>query len=181
MIETDRLTLRPLRETDFEALKCIWGDSETMSFYAESYSDERIEEAISKQIATYEKYGYGLFAVLEKENGSLIGDCGITIQNIDQTNEFEIGYHINKQHWGFGYATEAAQAVKQYGFKTLEIKKLFSYMESTHKQSRRVAEKIGMKLEKEYMNPNNRNLATTVYSITNANNASKRTVSTRSA
>ena len=79
MIETDRLVLRPLQESDFEALKVIWGDSETMSFYAEPYSDERIKENISKQITTYQKMGIALFAILDKNSCSLIGDCGITI------------------------------------------------------------------------------------------------------
>jgi len=169
MIETDRLILRPLEESDFEALKSIWGDGETMSFYAEPYSDERIKEIIFKQITTYQNDGFGLFAVLDKTNGSLIGDCGITIQHIDGVDEFEIGYHIRKQHWGLGYAAEAAGAIKRYGFEVLKIDKLCSYMETKHKQSRRVAEKIGMKVEKEYRNPRNRNLDTIVYSIKNAN------------
>lgn len=169
MIETDRLILRPLLESDFEALKSIWGDPETMAFYAEPYSDERIKEVLTKQITTYENNGYGLFAVLEKSSDSLIGDCGITIQDIDGTKEFEIGYHFKKQFWGNGYAAEAATAVKRYGFEELKIEKLCSYMDSTHKQSRRVAEKVGMRLEREYLNPRNRNLATTVYSIKSAN------------
>ena len=168
MIETDRLFLRPFQESDFEDLKSVWGDRETMSFYPEPYSDERIREGISKQINTFKKNGYGLFAVLDKNTGAFLGDCGITIQDIDGVEEYEIGYHIKKEHWGLGYAPEAARAVKRYGFETLKLRKLSSYMESTHKQSRKVAEKIGMKLEKEYLNPNNRNLPTTVYSIKNA-------------
>ncbi|MCG8526242.1 MAG: GNAT family N-acetyltransferase [Opitutales bacterium] len=168
MIETDRLFLRPFQESDFEDLKSVWGNRETMSFYPEPYSDERIREGISKQINTFEKHGYGLFAVLDKNTGAFLGDCGITIQDIDGVEEYEIGYHIKKEHWGLGYAPEAAWAVKRYGFETLKLRKLSSYMESTHKQSRKVAEKIGMKLEKEYLNPNNRNLPTTVYSIKNA-------------
>ena len=169
MIETERLILRPFEESDFEDLKSVWGDSETMLFYAEIHSEEKMKEIISEQIHTFQKYGYGLFVVLEKYDGSFIGDCGITIQDIDRVNEYEIGYRIKKEHWGVGYAPEAARAVKKYGFETLHLKKLCSYMESAHKQSRRVAEKIGMKVEKEYLNPNNRNLLTTVYSTTNAN------------
>jgi len=179
-IETARLILRPFQESDFENAKSVWGDRETMSFYPQPYSDERIKEVIFKQISTFEIEKYGLFAVLEKSGGSYIGDCGITIQNIDGIDEFEIGYRIKKECWGLGYAAEAALAVKKYGFETLKLKKLCSYMESSHKQSRRVAEKIGMKLEKEYSNPNNRNLPTTVYSITNANKTGIG-ISTRSA
>ncbi len=167
MIETERLILRPFREEDFEDVKSVWGDKETMSFYPQPYSDDRIVEIISKQINQYSKHGYGLFAVLNRTTGSFIGDCGITIQNIDGSEEYEIGYRIKKELWGFGYAAEAALAVKEYGFGTLKLKKLCSYMESSHRQSRRVAEKVGMKREKEYSNPNNRDLLTTVYSIEN--------------
>ena len=166
MIETKRLILRPFEESDFEDLKSVWGDSETMSFYAEIHSEEKMKEIISEQIHTFQKYGYGLFVVKEKENGLFIGDCGITTQDIDGVEEYEIGYRIKKDHWGLGYASEAARAVKEYAFENLKLERLCSYMESSHQQSRRVAEKIGMKLEKEYSNPNNRNLPTTVYSIT---------------
>lgn len=177
MIETDRLILRPFQRTDFEDVKSVWGDKETMSFYPQPYSDDRIEEIISRQIDLFAKHGYGLFAVLNKATGAFIGDCGITIQMIDGTEEHEIGYRIKKKCWGFGYAVEAALAVKEYGFKTLKLKKLCSYMESSHKQSRRVAEKIGMKRDKEYSNPNNRDLLTTVYSITNEGEAEPQLIS----
>ena len=165
MIETDRLLLRPFRESDFEDAKGIWGDRETMSFYPEPYSDERIRKALTRQRESFEKNGYGLFALIEKSSGAFVGDCGITLQDIDGVQEYEIGYHIRKTHWGLGYAAEAGLAVKQYGFETLKLMKLCSYMESTHTQSRRVAEKLGMKIEKEYLNPNNRDLPTTVYAI----------------
>lgn len=173
MIETDRLVLRPFRKSDFEDAKSVLGDRETMSFYPQPFSDEHIRETISEQIRTYENYGYGVFAVLGKGSGSYVGDCGITIQDIDGVEEFEIGYRTKKAYWGLGYAPEAAQAIKQYGFETLKLKKLCSYMESAHTQSRRVAEKIGMEFEKEYINPKNRNLPTTVYSIKNANKTSQ--------
>lgn len=167
MIETNRLFLRPFQEFDFEDLKSVWGDHETMSFYPEPYSDDRIRKIISKQIENFEEHGCGLFAVLEKYTGAFVGDCGITIQDIDGVHEFEIGYHIKSAVWGMAYAPEAAIAVKEYGFGSLQLKKLCSYMESTHKQSGRVAEKIGMELEKEYLNSNNRNLLTTFYSAIN--------------
>jgi len=63
------------------------------------------------------------FAVFLKNSNILIGNCGITIQNIDGINEFEIGYHFNKNHCGLGYASEAAIAMKHYGFKNLNLKK----------------------------------------------------------
>ncbi len=165
MIETKRLLLRPYQSSDLEDAKGVLGDRDTMSFYPQPYSGAQIKKMIEKQMETFEESGYGLFAVIEKSNSSFIGDCGITIQTIDGVQEYEIGYRIGKDKWGHGYAAEAALAVKNYGFETLRLKKLCSYMESAHTQSRRVAEKIGMSLEKQYSNPNNRDLPTTVYSV----------------
>ena len=109
----------------------------------------------------------GFFAVFLKNSNILIGNCGISIQNIDGINEFEIGYYFNKNHWGLGYASEATIAMKHYGFKNLNLKKLCSYITKDNFASRAVAEKNGMKLEKLYNNPLYRNLPTTVYSILN--------------
>ena len=99
----------------------------------------------------------------------MIGNCGITIQNIDGIDEYEIGYHINKNYCNNRFATESASVIRDYRFQTLRlrIKKLCSYMAKKHLASRKVAENIGMKLEKTFNNPNNRNLPTTVYSILN--------------
>ena len=164
-LETERLLLRPYRLTDLEDAIRVMGDAETMCFYPEPFSEEKIRAMIERQIHTFADHGYGLFAVFEKSSGRFIGDCGITVQNIDGVEELEIGYRFAKETWGKGYAPEAAQAVKQYGLNTLKLKRLCSYMGSDHLQSRRVAEKIGMQLEKEYLNPNNRNLPTVVYAV----------------
>ena len=164
-IETARLYLRPYREADLFDLIGVLGDSETMNFYPQPYSELQVKTIIRRNIENYERHGYGLFAVIEKATDTLVGDCGITVQNIDGQKEFEIGYRICKAKWGLGYAPEAADAMKDYGFGTLGLEKLCSYMASDHFQSRRVAEKIGMKVEKEYRNPRNRDFPTTVYSI----------------
>jgi RimJ/RimL family protein N-acetyltransferase len=103
--------------------------------------------------------------VLEKATGEFVGECGITIQDIDGVKEHEVGYKIAKEKWGRGYAHEAAAALVQYGFGTLGLSRLCSYMASDHLQSRRVAEKLGMVLEKEYRNPRNRDYLTCVYAI----------------
>ena len=103
--------------------------------------------------------------MIETASGDFVGDCGITLQDIDGAKEHEVGYRIGKAKWGRGYAHEAAAAVVQYGFETLGLNRLCSYMASDHLQSRRVAEKLGMLLEKEYRNPGNRNYLTCVYAI----------------
>ena len=166
-IETERLILRPFRESDLDHEFRIVGDSETMSFYPKPYTREEVSRIISKNIQTFKTSGYGLFAVLHKETGDYLGDCGITIQIIDGKEEFEVGYRIRKESWGHGIAPEAARAMVAYGFEKLGLKRLYSYMAKDHHQSRRTAEKTGMTLLKEYRNPRNRDILTTVYVIEN--------------
>ena len=166
-LETTRLNLRPFQKSDVDHAFAVLGDAGTMLFYPSPYSKEQVGTIIRRNIESFETHGYGLFAVLETDTGAFVGDCGITVQNIDGQVEFEIGYRIRKDRWGLGYAPEAAEAIKSYGFQHLRMKKLCSYMPSDHIQSRRVAEKIGMQLEKEYQNPRNRGIFTSVYSIHN--------------
>ena len=166
-IETERLILRPFREEDLDDEFSIAGDSDTMSFYPRAFTKEEVAEIIAKNIRTFETSGYGLFAVMDKHSGEYVGDCGITIQTIDGEEELEVGYRVRKEYWGQGFAPEAARAMVEYGFKKLGLKKLCSYMAKDHHQSRRTAEKAGMTLQKEYRNPNNRDILTTVYAIYN--------------
>lgn len=80
IIETERLYLRKLMQNDFEALCGILQDDETMYAYEGAFSDEEVQEWLDRQLARYEKYGFGLWAVILKENGELIGQCGLTMQ-----------------------------------------------------------------------------------------------------
>lgn len=166
-IETERLMLRPLRAEDLDDAFGIAGDAATMSFYPRAFTREEVAAFIAENIRTFATAGYGLFAVRDKHSGAYLGDCGITLQLIDGVEEYEVGYRIRPDHWGRGLAPEAARAVVDYGFKQLGLKKLCSYMAKDHHQSRRTAEKAGMSLEKEYINPRNRDILTVVYAIYN--------------
>jgi len=164
-IETSRLWLRPYTQDDIEDAVGVLGDAETMSFYPRPYSAEEVANIVRVSMETYRSAGFGRFAVIERESGSYIGECGITLQDIDGVKEQEVGYRFAKRCWGRGYAYEAAAAVVRYGFDTLRLDRLCSYMASDHHQSRRVAEKLGMRLEKQYHNARNRGYLTCVYSI----------------
>lgn len=83
MIETERLILREYEREDFEAIYEILSDPETMSHYPEPFDEERTRNWIEWNLENYREYGFGLWAVVLKETAEFIGDCGITIQNID--------------------------------------------------------------------------------------------------
>ena len=95
------------------------------------------------------KYGFGLWAVIEKESDEFIGDCGITMQQVEDDLFHEIGYHLRKEFRGKGYATEAARACSEFA-KSRGVKQIISYMKSDNLPSRHVAERNGMTFVKSF-------------------------------
>lgn len=150
IIETKRLKLRKFNDNDFNGLKDILSDKETMKYYPKPYDDEGILRWLRWSYDCYEKRGFGLWAVELKENGRFIGDCGITLQNIDGDEVFEIGYHCNKKYWNNGYISEASKACKKWFFENTNYDEVYSYMNVDNTASRKVAENNGMSLVKEY-------------------------------
>lgn len=163
-IETQRLVLRELTMNDFNELHEIFSDPESMKHYPEPFTREKSKRWIEWNLENYATYGFGLWAIVLKEENLLIGDCGITMQDINGRMEPEIGYHINKVYTGKGYATEAAQACRNYAFDILKFKKVYSYMKYTNIASQKVAENNGMRLTTEL--PDENNQITKVYVIT---------------
>ncbi len=163
-IETERLILREYRTEDFDALYEIVSDEETMQHYPAPFSPEKTRSWIDWNIENYQKYGFGLWAVTLKPGGEFIGDCGITIQNIDGEQLPEIGYHINKKYWRRGYAKEAARACRDWVFTNTRYTRIYSYMKYTNVGSYSTAIANGMKKIKEYPDP--KNTVSCVYSIT---------------
>ena len=94
-IETPRLLLRPYTMEDFDTLYEILSDPETMAHYPAPFTAEKTRSWITWNLDNYQKYGFGLLVVTLKSTGEFIGDCGITLQNIDGEILPEIGYHIH--------------------------------------------------------------------------------------
>lgn len=162
-METERLVLRDLCEGDFEALHAILSDEEIMRHYPHPFCEEETRNWIKRNRNRYEKDGFGLWAVELKETGQMIGDCGITMQNIHGKWEPEIGYHITRSMQKQGYATEGAAACMKYAFEQLHFPRVYSYMKYTNSASARVAQKNGMHFVEEYADPVN--TFTRVYAI----------------
>ena len=154
IIETERLILREYTSDDFTALYEILSDKENMSHYPKPYDEKGTKRWLDWSLDNYNKHGFGLWAVVLKENGQLIGDCGITMQNIDGESLPEIGYHIHKNHWRRGYAREAARAVRDWCFRNTRFDSVYSYMTYTNVPSYSTAASVGMKRIKEYSDEN---------------------------
>ena len=163
IIETERLVLREYTFDDFNALFEIVSDSETMQHYPAPFDENKTKDWIAWILENYQKYGFGLWAIVLKESGEFIGDCGITIQDIDSEMLPEIGYHIHKKYWRNGFAKEAARAVIDWVFQNTQYDKIYSYMKYTNVGSYSTAIANGMKKVKEY--PDQKNGISYVYAI----------------
>ncbi len=154
ILETSRLLLREFCRDDDAALARVISDPETMRFYPAPFDRAGVEEWIERNMRRYAESGHGLWGMVLKSNGELIGDCGVTIQNVGGVSELEVGYHVRRDLWGQGLATEAARACRDYGFIRLSAERIISLIRSENIASRPVAEKNGMEIWKEAMHYN---------------------------
>lgn len=149
VLETQRLVLREFQFEDLDALAAILCDRETMRYYPVSFDRAAVADWIQRNRTRYANDGYGLWAMILKSTRELIGDCGLVLQSVDAVDEIEIGYHVRRDLWNQGYASEAARACRDYGFANLKVDRLISLIRPENLASRRVAEKNGMTIWKE--------------------------------
>jgi [ribosomal protein S5]-alanine N-acetyltransferase len=147
LIETDRLVLRPLTPEDEPELAAVLSDPVTMRWYPRPYTADEVGRWIERQIGSYPK-GSGLLGIVEKQTGRLIGDCGPRWQEVEGRMELEIGYHVNRERWNQGFATEAARAVMDYAFQQFDVDRVISMIRPENAASRRVAEKNGLTMDR---------------------------------
>ena len=163
-LETRRLILREMTEEDWAPLHAILADADTMKYYPAPFDEARVRRWITINRERYKVFGFGLWAVVLKETGEVIGDCGVTMQNIHGVIKPEIGYHIGKVWQRRGYASEAAMCCRDFIFEHTPFGVVYSYMKYTNAASYGVAIKNGMRFVEEYDDPVN--VRTKVYAIT---------------
>ena len=156
ILKTDRLFLREMTMDDFDALYKVLADRNIMQHYPYTFDEKRVSDWIERNMNRYKEYGFGLWAVCLKETGEMIGDCGLTLQNIEGEMLPEIGYHIRADLQRKGYAKEAAAAVRDWAFANTDYPALYSYCKYTNVGSYKTAESIGMHFEKEYPDSENK-------------------------
>ncbi len=139
VIETDRLYLREMNKDDYDSLFKVLADSDIMQHYPYTFDEKRIRGWIDRNIERYQIFGFGLWAVCLKETDEMIGDCGLTMQNIGGVIKPEIGYHIRADKQRMGYAKEAAIAVRDWTFENTPFKQIYSYMKYTNEPSAKSA------------------------------------------
>jgi RimJ/RimL family protein N-acetyltransferase len=151
VIQTARLTLRPLTLADVDAMFAIIGDPIAMQYYPRIFTRRDAVEWVERNQGRYENDGYGILAMALKGTIELIGDCGIVRQTVEEEPMLEVGYHLRRDQWGHGYATEAARACMDYAFGELGAAKVVSLIRPENTPSRRVAERNEMQVERQVM------------------------------
>lgn len=144
VIESERLVLRELSAEDSGELAKILQDDEVMYAYEGAFSDVETQEWLDRQIARYREYGFGLWAVILKNTGEMIGQCGLTMQPWNGRQLLEVGYLFRKDFWHNGYATEAAKACMDYAFDVLHAGQVCSIIRDTNVPSQNVALRNGL-------------------------------------
>lgn len=144
-LETPRLLLRLMEAADIHGLFCVYTDPKVMAaFDSAPFTQQQMSQWLQRNLDHQAKHGYGLFSVIHKADGMLIGDCGLEVMEVDGSQVVELGYDFRSDYWNQGFATEAATAVRDYAFNVLILPQLISLIRVGNNASRRVAEKIGM-------------------------------------
>ncbi|MGY8846628.1 MAG: GNAT family N-acetyltransferase [Bacteroidia bacterium] len=149
VLETERLYLRELNIKDAESFYLLNLDKEVMKYTGEKLFDniEKSKEFL-ENYDHYEKYGFGRWAVINKENDEFLGWCGLKFT--EKLNEYDIGFRFFKKYWNKGYATESAKSCINYGINKLKMTEILGRAMKDNIASIKVLEKIGLQYKKNF-------------------------------
>jgi RimJ/RimL family protein N-acetyltransferase len=147
-VETERLVVREFTDDDVDELAGAFAAPEVIWWDPEPFTLESARAWIARAREGYAATGMGLYAVLLRAGGRLIGDCGLVARVIDDTPVVEIGWHLERASWGRGYATEAARGVLAHAA-DLGVRRVCSLIVPDNVRSRRVARKLRMRIDRE--------------------------------
>ena len=149
--ETTRLYTREMTIDDMPALRRILQDESVMYAYEHAFDEQETANWMNRQMESYRERDFGLWAVILKETGEMIGQCGLILQNVGGREVLEIGYHLQKEHWHRGYAIEAARGSTKYAFEMLGESEVFSMVRDTNIASMNVAIRNGMTVRSRFV------------------------------
>ena len=150
LIENELLYLREFTSEDFEDLCLILQDEETMYAYESAFTKEKVTDWLAWNLKSYQENGVGLWAIIDQKNKVFVGQCGIVYSDVEDESLLEIGFLVNKRYWNQGYASSASQLCITYAKNELKAEKICSIIRDTNLSSRKVAEKNGMTIVKQF-------------------------------
>jgi RimJ/RimL family protein N-acetyltransferase len=153
ILETERLVLRYQSASDIPFLTDLWADPVVTRYMGGPRDRDWLRSVFEETAKSPQAERYDLWPVVEKDTGLVVGHCGLLDKDVEGRAEIELSYVFSPVVWGKGYATEIATAIKQWAMEKLGIKRLIALIEPENAASERVAQKIGMHLEKETIRP----------------------------
>jgi RimJ/RimL family protein N-acetyltransferase len=150
-LQTERLTLRPLALGDLDEVATLLGDAEALALWGGPLDREGARAWIERNVARYASHGIGRCAVIWRETGELVGDCGLIPTVVEGVDETELGWITRRSFWGRGIATEAGAAWRDHALGALGLRRIVSMITAENVASRRIAEKLGFSVEREAM------------------------------
>lgn len=148
-LETDRLWLRPIVPSDLAHIKRMLADPRMTRYIGAGVSTWTGERWLERTIERRQKDGLSFLAVELKPCHTFIAQIGLLLQDVEGKKEVEVGYHLFPEYWGNGYATEAAKACMEWGFKNLKVPRIISLIAPENKASQNVALRNGLKFDRE--------------------------------
>lgn len=142
ILETERVILRKLRGADAEPLAAVLCDPFAMRYFPSPMTRQQVDDWIKRYQERYQEWGFGRWAIIAKESGQVVGNCGLILYPAAGNLEVELGYHVVPQCQGQGFATEAARACLTWAFENTSYERVISFMAIDNLASRRVAERI---------------------------------------
>jgi len=167
ILETPRLLLRHLIIGDLDELFALYSNPEIRQHFPEGVLNyEETKEELEWFLNGHPEYpDLGLWATIHKETGRFIGRCGLLPWEIDGKLEVEVAYLLDKDFWHQGLATEAATGILTYAFDKLKLSRIICLMHPDNVASQKVAERVGMTLERKVDGIAGDNFPTLIYTI----------------
>jgi ribosomal-protein-alanine N-acetyltransferase len=153
ILETERLILRRQQPSDVTPLVDLWADPDVTRYMGGPRDRDWLRPEFEKTAEEPFAERYDLWPVVEKETGRVVGHCGLLEKDVGGNAEIELTYVFARSAWGKGYATEIARALKDYAFDELGIERLIALIEPENVASERVAQKVGMRFDREVLRP----------------------------
>jgi RimJ/RimL family protein N-acetyltransferase len=153
ILETERLALRRLRAEDVETLVALWTDPEVTRHLGGPRDAAKVRERLVAEAGSPTPRWPDLAPLVEKASGRVIGDCGLLEKDVEGRAELEVVYVLARDAWGRGFATEIARALVVHALDVMGRERVIALIEPEHAASARVAEKAGLRFEREIVRP----------------------------
>lgn len=147
ILETDRLYLRKLAADDLSHMGLILQDPAVMYAWEHTFTDDEVKDWLAENLRRYEADGYSYWAAITKTDAEFIGMMGLLAETADEEEMLSVGYLLNRNYWGRGYATEGITGCINYAFTVLNAPEVCAQIRPENRASRKVAERCGMRVK----------------------------------